>query len=106
MAARHEYEKGYDVKNTGEAGTLTAESEWKIEGGRRSRYLLQVNVVDPGHCRVVYTKLEGQVEFKNNDSTRDVGLEWELIQKVEPERATAIKTEAEKKGDEAKKAAS
>ena len=29
-------------------------------------------------------------------------MEWDLIQKVEPERATAIKGEADKRGEAAK----
>jgi hypothetical protein len=100
------FEKGYEVKNTGEAGTLTAESEWKHEDKRRSRYLIQVNPVDPGHCKVVFTRMEGQDGFKTNDSTRDVGVEWDLIQKVEPARADAIKAEADKRGEAAKAAKS
>ena len=96
------FEKGYEVKNTGESGSMTAESEWKHEDKRRSRYLVQVTAVDDGHCRVMFTRMEGQDGFKENDSTRDVGTEWELIQKIEPERATAIKTEADKRGEAAK----
>jgi hypothetical protein len=98
------FEKGYTVKNTGESGALTAESEWKYEDKRRSRYLVQVNPVDEGHCKVVFTKMEGEMNSKTNDSTRDVGLEWELIQKVEPERAAEIKTEADKRAEAAKTA--
>jgi uncharacterized lipoprotein len=96
------FEKGYEVKNTGEAGALTAESEWKHEDKRRSRYLIQVSPVDPAHCKVMFTKMEGQDGFKQNDSTRDTGMEWDLIQKVEPERATAIKADADKRGEAAK----
>jgi hypothetical protein len=96
------FEKGFEVKNTGEAGALTAESEWKYEDNRRTRYLIQVNPVDPGHCKVVFTKMSGQSSSKSNDSERDLGTEWELIQKVEPERAAAIKAEGDKRGEAAK----
>jgi hypothetical protein len=98
------FEKGYEVKNTGEGGTLTAESEWKYDGKNRSRYLAQVNKVDDGHCKVVFTKMEGDRKSQSTDSTRDVGTEWELIQKVEPERAAEIKAEAEKRAEAAKSA--
>jgi hypothetical protein len=98
------FEKGYEVKNTGEGGTLTAESEWKYDGKNRSRYLIQVNPVDEGHCKVVFTKLEGDRKSTSTDSTRDIGTEWELIQRVEPERAAEIKAEAEKRADAAKAA--
>jgi hypothetical protein len=98
------FEKGYVVKNTGEAGALAAESEWKYDGTRRSRYLVQVNPVDEGHCKVVFTKMEGEKKSTTNDSSRDLGTEWELIQKVEPERAAEIKAEADKRGEAAKAA--
>jgi hypothetical protein len=98
------FEKGYEVKNTGEGGTLTAESEWKYEGKNRSRYLVQVNPVDDGHCKVEFTKMEGERKSASTDSSRDVGTEWDLIQKVEPERAAEIKTEAEKRAEAAKAA--
>ena len=98
------FEKGYEVKNTGEGGTLTAESEWKYDGKNRSRYLVQVNKVDDGHCKVVFTKMEGDRKSTSTDSTRDVGTEWDLIQKIEPERAAEIKAEADKRADAAKAA--
>jgi uncharacterized lipoprotein len=98
------FEKGYEVKNTGEGGTLTAESEWKYDGKNRSRYLVQVNTVDPSHCKVVFTKMEGERKSTTTDSSRDVGTEWELIQRVEPERAAEIKAEAEKRAEAAKAA--
>ncbi len=97
------FEKGYEVKNTGEGGTLTAESEWKYDGKRRSRYLIQVTKVDDGHCKVMFTKMETEKDMSPT-SERDTGSEWELIQKVEPERAAEIKAEAEKRADAAKAA--
>ena len=98
------FEKGYEVKNTGEGGSLTAESEWKYDGKNRSRYLVQVNKVDESHCKVVFTKMGGERKSTATDSTRDVGTEWDLIQKVEPERAAEIKAEAEKRAEAAKAA--
>jgi hypothetical protein len=98
------FKMGYEMKNTGEA--TTAESEWKREDDRRTRYLVQVTPVDAGHCKVQFTKMTAYSKASGTDSERDVGTEWELIQKVEPERATAIKTEADKRGEAAKKAAS
>jgi uncharacterized lipoprotein len=98
------FEKGYEVKNTGEGGTLTAESEWKYDGKNRSRYLIQVNPVDDGHCKVEFTKLEGDRKSSTTDSARDVGMEWELIQKVDSQRAAEIKAEAEKRAEAAKAA--
>jgi hypothetical protein len=53
---------------------------------------------------VVFTKLEGDRKSTSTDSTRDIGTEWELIQRVEPERAAEIKAEAEKRADAAKAA--
>ncbi len=96
------FEKGFEVKNTGEAGMMTAESEWKYEGKKRTRYLAQGTQVGDGRCRIVYTKMES--EKGANDTTRDLALEWELIQRVEPDRATQIKAEAEHKGEAAKNA--
>jgi len=95
--------KGYEVKNTGESGSLTAESEWKYEGKKRTRYLVQVTKVDDSHCKVMFTKMETEKDM-NPISERDMGTEWELIQKVEPERATEIKAEADKRAEAAKAA--
>ncbi len=39
-----------------------------------------------------------------SDTTRDLALEWELIQRVEPDRAAQIKAEAEQKSEAAKNA--
>jgi pyruvate/2-oxoglutarate dehydrogenase complex dihydrolipoamide acyltransferase (E2) component len=96
------FEKGFEVKNTGEAGMLTAESEWKYEGKKRTRYLAQATPVGDTQCRIVFTKMESDKD--GSDTTRDLALEWELIQKVEPDRAAQIKTEAEQKGEAAKNA--
>ena len=96
------FEKGFEVKNTGEAGMLTAESEWKYENKKRTRYLVQATPVSATQCRIVFTKMEA--DKNGNESSRDVALEWELIQRVEPDRATQIKTEAEQKGEAAKTA--
>jgi hypothetical protein len=97
------FEKGYEVKNTGEGGTLTAESEWKYEGKKRTRYLVQVTKVDDGHCKVMFTKMETEKDMSPT-SERDVGSEWDLIQKIEPERAAEIKAEADKRAEAAKAA--
>ena len=96
------FEKGFEVKNTGEAGMLTAESEWKVEGKKKTRYLVQATPVSEAQCKIVFTKMESSKD--GNDSERDLALEWELIQKVEPDRAAQIKTEAEQKGEAAKTA--
>jgi len=96
------FEKGFEVKNTGEAGMLTAESEWKYEGKTKTRYLAQATVVSETQCRIVFTKMVNSKD--GNESNRDLALEWELIQKVEPDRATQIKAEAEQKSEAAKNA--
>ncbi len=96
------FEKGFEVKNTGEAGMLTAESEWKYENKKRTRYLAQATPVSDSQCKIVFTKMESDKD--GSDTTRDLALEWELIQRVEPDRAAQIKAEAEQKGEAAKKA--
>lgn len=96
------FEKGYEVKNTGEAGMMTAESEWKYENKKRTRYLAQATAVSDTQCRIVFTKMES--DKNGNESNRDTALEWELIQKVEPDRAAQITAEAEAKGEAAKNA--
>jgi hypothetical protein len=96
------FEKGFEVKNTGEAGMLTAESEWKYENKKRTRYLAQATPVSDAQCKIVFTKMES--DKNGSDTTRDLALEWELIQRVEPDRAAQIKAEAEQKGEAAKNA--
>jgi len=98
------FEKGYAVKDTGEAGAFAAETEWKQEGKSRSRYLLTGVRVDDAHSRVQFTRaVETQRSggWDNDGAERDLEIEFDLIERVEPGAASQINKEADAKGEKA-----
>lgn len=94
--------KGFSVKDT---DAQAAETEWKYESSRRTRYLLTGTPVNETSCRVQFLKDEQSNSGGNWSSLgteRDLGLEWELLRKVSPEDATKIEAEAEAEGERAR----
>ena len=95
---------GYEVKDS---GPQDAETEWKVEGNERTRYLLSGIVVSEQSCKVQFTKASQSKapkskEFDSGTTTeRDLKLEYELIKKIEPEEHARIEKEAKAKADEA-----
>jgi hypothetical protein len=96
------FSKGYSVKDT---DAQSAETEWKVEGSYRVRYLLTGTPVSETSCRVQFMKDEQSNSGGNwgtSQPERDLGLEWELLQKVSPEAAGKIKSEAEIEAEKAR----
>ena len=100
------FEKGLQVRDTGEAGTLTLETDWLSDNaGGSSRYLVQGIKVDEATCKVQFTKATKRSAPNGQTSTssdRDVDAEWDLIKRVAPEKAVEIESEAELKGEAAR----
>jgi hypothetical protein len=96
------FEEGFEVKDT---DSTTAETEWKKGDSGRARYLLSGIEVDEGSCRVQFTKDEQYKTdsgWSSSDPERDLGMEWKLIKKVDPDGARKIEADADAKGDAAK----
>jgi hypothetical protein len=98
------FSEGFEVKDT---DASNAETEWKEGDKERVRYLLSGIAVDDGSCRVQFTRAEEQKtkdgKWQQLDTDRDLGMEYKLIEKVDPDRAQGIETEADAAGDKARK---
>jgi hypothetical protein len=93
------FEKGYEVRDTGESAQRTLETEWKYEEGARTRYLVQGIDVDGRTSRVRFSSTR-QVKTTNGTWTsgiadRDLWLEWELLRRVDPTAAAEIQARAD-----------
>ncbi len=97
------FTEGYQVKDT---DASNAETSWKTNENYRSRYLLSGFAVDDDHCQVQFMKAEERKNkdggWHNADIERDLGMEWKLIQKVAPDKASKIKADAESAGEKAR----
>ncbi len=112
-------EKGFSFR-TGKEG-LEASTEWLMQGAPSSlgttyaRYLVRGIEKGPGQCSVeIWKQLSNESRGADNTTgrpnevteaaprtdtgnfNRDEELEWELIQRVDSESATALKAQAEK----------
>src|SRR5262249_21553987 len=96
------FERGYELENTGEAGTYTAETRWKYEGTTRTRYLVQAIKLDDKSCRLNLTYASGSINTPDVSSARDLDTEWLLLQQLEPDRAAQIASEANHRGEMAR----
>jgi len=97
------FSAGYQVKDT---DASNAETEWKIDGNRRERYLVSGIEVGATQCKVQFMKSSEQQmsgKWTSDGAERDLKLEWELIKHVEPEDYSKIETEAEARGKKAEK---
>ena len=95
----------YQVRDTGEAGAKTLETEWAYDDkGNSSRYLVQGVELDEGAtCKVLFTRQSKSANSKSTDSTRDFDMEWNLVKATDAGRAAQIEQEADGKGDAARK---
>lgn len=95
------FENNYEVKNTGEAGVYTLETEWAYDGNRQTRYLVQGIVIDDQSCQVHFTKITQYTGQNNNSSGRDLDMEWFLLKQMDPTMATEIEAGAEEASKQA-----
>jgi hypothetical protein len=95
------FEAGYQVKDTGE-GSMTLETEWLAgQNNQFTRVLAQGIAIDDTHAKVQFTRLTRNANM-NPESSRALDLEWELIQRADPDSASQIQTAANAKGDAAR----
>ena len=94
------FETGYQVRDTGE-GSKTLETEWsRSEGGTLVRYLIQ-GIETDGKAQVRFNR-QAKTKDGSAGGGRDYDMEWKLVQRVEPERAAKIQTEAQAAGEAAR----
>jgi hypothetical protein len=96
------FAEGYQVRDTDGS---SAETDWKTAGKSRTRYLLSGFDLDGKRSRIEFTRAEEQKSGKQwepLDTDRDLRLEFELIKKVDPDRAKRIEQEADVEGDKAR----
>lgn len=96
------FQRGYELQNTGEGGTYTAETRWKVDGTVQSRYLVQAIKLDEKSCKLNLSYVSGAVGQTYFSTGRDIDTEWLLLQQLEPDRAAAIATEADRRGEVAR----
>ncbi len=85
------FEQGYQVRDSG--GGMTVETEWRVlSDGSRRRYLVTGFPRGNG-CAIHFTSDTENTQGRA-DTGRDLGMEWGLIRRVEPQRATRIEAEA------------
>jgi uncharacterized protein YceK len=100
------FERGFTVRDTGEASSHQAETEWRQDGNHRVRYLLSGLPASEDKAQVQFTRAEEQHDkgggWSPLDTERDMDMEFELIKRVEPDQASVIETEADKAKEQAK----
>jgi hypothetical protein len=100
------FEQGFEVKDTDGSN---AETEWKVDptnSKQRNRYLLSGVEVSDAECKVQFTKATEFQEGGNwgsQQSERDLGLEFDLIKKADPDAYAQIEAEGDKRAEAAKK---
>ncbi len=95
-ARRILFKAGYSVKDTGRARSMTVETEWKFENDERSRYLVQGMQPSEGTCKVRFERME-ESESGYTSTSRDWQLEWQLLQRIDPQAAAKIREVADQK---------
>lgn len=99
------FEKGFEVKDTDGSN---AETEWRLDPSdnkQRERYLLSGVEVSDSECKIQFTKA---TQFKNGadwgspQTERDLGLEFDLIKKADPDAYAQIEAEGDKRAEAAK----
>ena len=105
------FERGYEVRDTGEAGMFTLETlELRDKGGSEashSRYLVQALQPSPSQCQIHFTLNHTAHQKGQSPSTstgRDSNIELQLIDRVEPDFGNRIHIEAEAAGERARRA--
>ena len=93
------FEMGYTVRDTGEAGGMTLETEWLLEGDKATRFLVQGISVQANMSKVHFTLAVKDPETGAMATERSWEAEWRLIQRIDPASAMQIRAEAEREAD-------
>jgi hypothetical protein len=68
-------------------------------GSETVRFVVEGEAVDGKHCKVRIVRFtRDNLDAPESDGIRDVDLEWELINRVEPEQAARIRGTLEQRG--------
>ncbi len=107
------FEMGYEVKDTGEGGSYTLATEWRHESMETVRYLVQGVNTGSDSCKVLFTRaikgttgggFSGNTNYgssSSQQSNRDWQVEWNLIQRADPQAAAQINSGADIAGQAA-----
>jgi hypothetical protein len=95
------FEQGYQSKDTDTGGSYSIETEPATKDNKTTRYLVQGTKVSDGSCRIEITRMTIQPKGES-DMDRDLQMEWTLLKRVEPDRAKAIESDAEREAERAK----
>jgi uncharacterized lipoprotein len=103
------FERGYQVRDTGEGGTFTLETlelhEKDNTESTRSRYLVQALQPSPTTCQIHFTlnqTTHAKGQTPSTSTGRDPGIELQLIDRTEPDHGNRIHVEAEAAGERAR----
>jgi len=88
------FERGFEATDSDVAGSFATETAPHVsyDGKTREDYLLLGTKISEASCRVEFTKRE--TGPTGTTSQRDLDLEWLLLQRVDPESAARIESEA------------
>jgi hypothetical protein len=89
------FAQGYSVKDTGEGTIMTLETEWKYQNRESVRYLVQGIQPAAQKCKVNFSVNSRSTSSDHINTSRDLEIEWNLLQKVDPAAAAKIRQEAE-----------
>jgi len=89
------FERGFEARDSDVAGSFAVETAPKIgyDGKTQCDYLLLGTKISEASCKVEFTKRE--TGPTGTTSHRDLDLEWDLLQRVDPQSAARIQSEAD-----------
>lgn len=88
------FERGYEARDNDVAGSFAVETapSFSPDGKTRLDYLVLGTKISEASCRVEFTKREAGPT--STTSHRDLDLEWLLLQRIDPQSAARIESEA------------
>ncbi len=91
------FEYGYQVRDSNDN---TLETEWAQDGTTERRYLVTATKVKTGYS-LQFTMSEMRERSSSADTSRDLDVEWVLIQRLDPAFARQVQAEADVRGQAA-----
>jgi len=88
------FEEGYQTRDSD--GTWTLETEWLPDSHGRARVLATGTPLGPDRTQIEITRMTQQLNSDIATTDRAYDLEWELVQRVDPQAAAEISADAEK----------
>lgn len=92
------FQQGFQVVDSDVSGSFAVETAPRpVAVDKTERFLILGTKLDEGSCRIECTKMT--TDPFSSHSARDVEFEWTLLQRVDPQSAQRIRTEAEAAAD-------